>query len=60
MQPVLITCYKFSVDWKLMWSTLFLIMRINVGCGELLWPIVIGPVSVRGGLLAVKKSIETL
>ena len=31
-----------------------------VGFGRLLWPIVIGLISVRGGLIVAKKSSRTL
>ena len=46
LSPALIIYLRLSMCWKLMWPTLFLIMRISVGSVKLLWHIVIGLLSV--------------
>jgi hypothetical protein len=43
---MLIFYYKFSVGWQLMWLTLFLIKKFNMGSAKVLWPTVLGLFSV--------------
>lgn len=45
MWPTLIFYERFNMGCKLMWPTIILIMKVSMGSGKLLWPIVIGLIS---------------
>jgi hypothetical protein len=44
--PTLIFYERFNMGCKLMWPTIIFIMKVSMGSGKLLWPIVIGLISV--------------